>query len=57
MPHNIDGVVDDRLRVYGCSNLRVYNASIIPPESTANPQAVVYGIAEPGASIIKEDLL
>jgi len=57
MPHNIDSVVDNRQRVYGSSNLRVYNASIIPLESTVNPQAVLYGIAEPGDSLIKEDLL
>ncbi|KAF7901929.1 uncharacterized protein EAF01_007227 [Botrytis porri] len=51
------GVVDNKLRVYGCSNLRICDASLIPLEPTANPQAVVYGVAELGASLIKEELL
>jgi choline dehydrogenase-like flavoprotein len=37
MPHAMGGVVDNRLRVYCCSNLRVYDASIVPLEATANP--------------------
>ena len=57
MPRAMGGVVDNRLRVYGCSNLRVCDASIMPLEPTANPQAVVYGVAELGASLIKEDIL
>ncbi|KAI0798748.1 GMC oxidoreductase [Xylaria sp. FL0064] len=57
MPRAMGGVVDNKLRVYGCSNLRVCDASIIPLEPTANPQAVIYGVAELGASIIKKDLL
>ncbi|KAI1157897.1 hypothetical protein F5B18DRAFT_127886 [Nemania serpens] len=56
MPRAMGGVVDDRLRVYGVSNLRVLDASVIPLEPIANPQAVVYGIAELGAAIVKEDL-
>ncbi|KAI1779315.1 GMC oxidoreductase-domain-containing protein [Hypoxylon cercidicola] len=57
MPRAMGGVVDNRLRVYGCSNLRVCDASVVPLEPTANPQAVVYAIAELGASFIKEDIL
>ena len=57
MPRAMGGVVDSRLRVYGCSNLRVCDASIMPIEPTANPQAVVYGIAELAVSFIKEDIL
>ncbi|KAH8585896.1 hypothetical protein B0O99DRAFT_529793 [Bisporella sp. PMI_857] len=57
MPRAMGGVVDNRLRVHGCSNLRVCDASIVPLEPTANPQAVVYGVAELGASLIKEDLV
>ncbi|KAI1279368.1 GMC oxidoreductase [Xylaria sp. FL0933] len=56
MPRAMGGVVDHKLRVYGCSNLRVCDASIMPLEPTANPQAVVYGVAELGASVIKKDL-
>ncbi|KAK7986890.1 GMC oxidoreductase [Apiospora saccharicola] len=51
------GVVDDRLRVHGCANLRVCDASVIPLEPTANPQAVVYAVAEMGAGLIKEDII
>jgi choline dehydrogenase-like flavoprotein len=57
MPRAMGGVVDSRLRVYGCENLRVCDASIMPIEPTANPQAVVYAVAEMGASFVKEDLL
>ncbi|KAK8029811.1 GMC oxidoreductase [Apiospora rasikravindrae] len=56
MSRDLGGVVDSRLRVYGVSNLRVCDASVIPLEPTANPQAVVYGVAELASSFIKEDL-
>lgn len=56
MPRDMGGVVDNRLRVHGCPNLRVCDASIVPIEPTANPQAVVYAIAELGAGFIKEDI-
>lgn len=57
MPRAMGGVVDRRLRVHGCSNLRVCDASVIPLEPTANPQAVVYAVAEMGAGFIKEDVI
>lgn len=56
MPREIGGVVDARLRVYGTKNLRVVDASVIPRVSRSNTMAVVYGVAELGAEIIKEDL-
>ncbi|KAI0469868.1 GMC oxidoreductase [Xylariaceae sp. FL0804] len=56
MPRDMGGVVDSRLRVHGCANLRVCDASILPLEPTANPQAVVYAVAEMAADFIKEDL-
>ena len=56
MPRALGGVVDERLRVHGCSNLRVCDASIVPIQAVANTQATVYGLAELGASIIKEDV-
>ncbi|KAI9146707.1 GMC oxidoreductase [Paramyrothecium foliicola] len=56
MSRDLGGVVDNRLRVYGTSNLRVVDASVVPLEPTANPQAVIYGVAELGAGFIKEDL-
>lgn len=57
MPNNMGGVVDARLRVYGCKNLRVCDASVIPIVSRGNTMAVVYGVAELGAKLIKEDLI
>lgn len=57
MPRAMGGVVDNRLRVHGCSNLRICDASILPIEPTANPQAIVYGVAELGSSLIKDDMV
>ncbi|KAL2202011.1 alcohol oxidase [Sarocladium strictum] len=56
MPLEMGGVVDDNLRVHGCTNLRVCDASIIPVVPRSNPQAVVYGLAEHGADIIKKTM-
>ncbi|KAI0388470.1 GMC oxidoreductase [Xylariaceae sp. FL0594] len=56
MGRDMGGVVDDRLRVYGVKGLRVCDASVIPLEPTANPQAIVYAVAERAAELIKEDL-
>ncbi|KAK6521933.1 hypothetical protein TWF281_002508 [Arthrobotrys megalospora] len=50
------GVVDERLRVYGTTNLRCIDASIMPVQISCHPQATVYAIAEKGASMILEDL-
>ena len=40
------GVVDGTLKVYGTTNLRVVDASIIPNQIGAHTQASVYAIAE-----------
>lgn len=56
MARELGGVVDARLRVYGCRNLRVCDASIIPLTPRANPQATVYGVAEHAAAMIKSGL-
>lgn len=53
MARELGGVVDAQLRVYGCRNLRVCDASIIPLTPRTNPQATVYGVAEHAARIIK----
>ncbi|KAJ5376115.1 hypothetical protein N7509_013001 [Penicillium cosmopolitanum] len=50
-----DGVVDEHLRVYGVHGLRVIDASIMPLQIGAHPQATVYAIAEKGAAMIIED--
>jgi choline dehydrogenase-like flavoprotein len=55
LPEDQGGVVDERLRVYGVTGLRIVDASIIPVIPDAHTQAVVYMIAEKAAVMIKED--
>jgi choline dehydrogenase-like flavoprotein len=55
LPRNDGGVVDHELKVYGTSNLRVVDASIIPVIISAHLQTAVYGIAEMAADIIISD--
>lgn len=50
------GVVNERLQVYGVSNLRVIDASVMPLQISAHIQATVYAIAEKGAHMVLEDL-
>ncbi|KAG9217865.1 hypothetical protein PLEOSDRAFT_1108467 [Pleurotus ostreatus PC15] len=54
-PKILGGVVDPSLKVYGTSNLRVIDASVIPLAFAAHMQATVYAIAEKAADIIKHD--
>ena len=55
MPAEMGGVVDDRLKVHGTSNLRVVDASVFPLEPSGNIQATTYAVAEKAADLIKED--
>lgn len=43
---SLGGVVDTTLKVYGTSNLRVVDASIMPLQVGAHLQATVYAISE-----------
>ncbi|KAF7968338.1 hypothetical protein HWV62_30963 [Athelia sp. TMB] len=52
LPRNQGGVVDPTLKIYGTTNVRVVDASIIPLHISAHLQATVYGIAEKAADII-----
>lgn len=52
LPREDGGVVDSNLTVYGTTNLRVVDASVIPVLVSAHPQTGIYGIAERAAEII-----
>ncbi|KAH8100200.1 alcohol oxidase [Cristinia sonorae] len=53
MSKELGGVVDNKLLVYGTSNLRVIDASVFPLLLSANTQSVTYAVAEKGADVIK----
>ncbi|TEA20671.1 Dehydrogenase citC [Colletotrichum sidae] len=55
LPREDGGVVDPTLKVYGTTNLRVVDASIIPVLISAHIQTAVNGIAERAAEIIIEE--
>ncbi|ETW76893.1 GMC oxidoreductase 10 [Heterobasidion irregulare TC 32-1] len=55
-PKDKDGVVDPRLKVYGTSNLRVVDLSVVPLLFTAHSQSVVYELAKQAAAIIKGEI-
>lgn len=53
LPKEKGGVVNDQLRVYGTSNVRVVDASIFPLHVQGNIVSLVYAVAEKGADIIR----
>lgn len=55
LPQKDGGVVSPELIVYGTTNLRVVDASIIPVLPSAHIQTAVYGIAERAAYMIIRD--
>lgn len=55
MKEELGGVVDERLRVYGLGNVRCVDASVLPVQLSAHLSSSLYGIAEKGAAMIKED--
>lgn len=52
MSRNLGGVVDAKLRVYGTSNLRVVDASVIPLQISGHLTATLYALADRAAAII-----
>ncbi|KAJ3556844.1 hypothetical protein NM688_g1797 [Phlebia brevispora] len=48
LPRDKGGVVDHNLKVYGTSNLRIVDLSVIPLHFAAHSQATVYAVAEQG---------
>ena len=55
MKEELGGVVDSRLKVYGISNVRAVDASVLPIQLSAHLSSSLYGIAEKAARMIKED--
>ncbi|RAQ56919.1 glucose dehydrogenase [Aspergillus flavus] len=55
LPREQGGVVDEKLRVHGTTNLRVCEASILPLITVGNIMSTVYAVAGRAAEIIKAD--
>jgi choline dehydrogenase-like flavoprotein len=53
MPKELGGVVDPTLTVYGTSNVRVVDASVVPFQVCGHLTATLYAIAEKAADMIK----
>ncbi|KDR78172.1 hypothetical protein GALMADRAFT_245205 [Galerina marginata CBS 339.88] len=56
LPRSKGGVVDPKLKVYGTTNLRVADISIVPLHIAAHTQTTAYVIGEKVADLIKADL-
>ncbi|KJK77220.1 hypothetical protein H634G_07527 [Metarhizium anisopliae BRIP 53293] len=55
MPREKGGVVDNKLKVYGTSNVRVVDASILPYQVCGHLTSTLYAMAELTAELIKHD--
>ena len=53
MRKDLGGVVDGRLKLYGASNVRIVDASIMPMQISAHLSSTLYAIAEKVADMIK----
>jgi len=56
LPRSKQGVVDPELKVYGTTNLRIADISIVPLHIAAHTQATAYVIGEKVADFIKADV-
>lgn len=56
LPLELGGVVDSDLRVYGTSNVRVVDASVLPGQLVGHLTSTLYAVAEKAADLIKRDL-
>jgi choline dehydrogenase-like flavoprotein len=56
MPRDLGGVVDNTLKVYGTSNVRVVDASVMPFQISGHLTASIYAIAEKASDLIKADI-
>lgn len=53
MPREKGGVVDSELRVYGTSNVRVVDASVLPFQVCGHLVSTLYAVAEKASDLIK----
>ncbi|KAJ7090131.1 GMC oxidoreductase [Mycena epipterygia] len=53
LPREKGGVVSPEFKVYGTSNIRVVDWSILPLQISAHPMSTLYGVAEKAADIIR----
>ncbi|KAI1144215.1 putative GMC oxidoreductase [Hypoxylon sp. FL0543] len=54
MSRELGGVVDPELKVYGTSNVRVVDASVLPMQISGHLTATLYAVAERVADLIKD---
>lgn len=55
IPQSMGGVVNERLRMYGTSNVRVVDASVFPFQLGGHLVSSVYAVAQRAADLLKED--
>ena len=55
-PKELGGVVDNELKVYGTSNVRVVDASVLPQQLVGHLTSTLYAIAERASDLIKRDM-
>ena len=48
--------MDSKLKVYGMSNVRVVDASVMPFQVSGHLTSTLYAISEKAADIIKEEM-
>jgi choline dehydrogenase-like flavoprotein len=56
MPRELGGAVDSSLKVYGTSNVRVVDASVMPFQVSGHLTSTIYAIAEKASDMIKESI-
>ncbi|PVH96595.1 GMC oxidoreductase [Periconia macrospinosa] len=54
-PQDKGGIVDNSLKIYGVSGLRVFDASVFPLIPLGNTQSPVYSLAERAVDLIKQE--
>lgn len=50
------GVVDRNLKVFGISNLRIVDASVMPSHVSGHPLAPIIAVAEKAATLIQQQI-